>query len=70
MAVAGRAGVSAHRPVAHRASLRTSRNADRVWLQFWLHPPPLDVAEPEDVEAAGWVEWRGGGPDAWTQHSM
>lgn len=31
----------------------------------FLRRAGLEDVEPEDVAAAGWVEWRGGGPDAW-----
>ncbi|MFE0510116.1 hypothetical protein [Streptomyces sp. NPDC058964] len=31
----------------------------------FLRRAGLDDVEPEDVAAADWVEWRGGGPGAW-----
>ncbi|MFF7096383.1 hypothetical protein ACFY9A_28910 [Streptomyces rubradiris] len=31
----------------------------------FLRRAGLDTVEDMDVAAAGWIEWRGGGPDVW-----
>ncbi|MEV6833522.1 hypothetical protein AB0N17_03155 [Streptomyces sp. NPDC051133] len=31
----------------------------------FLEQAGLDIEDPEDVVAADWVEWRGGGPEVW-----
>ncbi|MER7222601.1 hypothetical protein [Streptomyces rubradiris] len=31
----------------------------------FLRRAGLDTIEDTDVVTAGWIEWRGGGPDAW-----
>ncbi|MEU7427514.1 MULTISPECIES: hypothetical protein [unclassified Streptomyces] len=31
----------------------------------FLRASGLEDVEPEDVSGAEWIEWRGGGPEAW-----
>jgi hypothetical protein len=32
----------------------------------FLRAAGLEDVEPDDVSNAEWIEWRGGGPEAWT----